>query len=88
MLSLIRSTLRNWPTAACIALLSATPFVAARASTSAASFDLACDCSGSYCQDTGGSPYQRWCCRSSLTEPDDPGSADLNGCGCTLVTNC
>lgn len=36
-----------------------------------------CECDDNYCEATGGSPYQKWCCIEG-TET----------CGCTLFTNC
>jgi hypothetical protein len=67
---------RDWlMLVACSAMLTAAA-VSMTPGTAHADPKYQCNCTGTYCQDTGGSPFQRWCCN------------DQGQCGCTLSTNC
>ena len=72
-----RTPVRNWLslglsgamlTMAVAALVPSKAMAAAARSTS-------CSCASTTCQASGGSYFQRWCCRDGY-------------CGCTLFTNC
>jgi len=78
MRSLRPQSMREWLIlAACTAMLSTVPVALTPGAAAATVLDRVCDCEGTYCQDTGGSPYQRWCC-----------STDEEECGCTFFVMC
>jgi hypothetical protein len=79
MSSLLERCGQHFATIVCGALLVATPFVTARASTNtSARLDLSCLCNDTYCQASGGGSGFRWCCNGT----------EIDGCGCTIFTNC
>jgi hypothetical protein len=60
----------------CVTMLAIAAVVVTPRRASAMTFDRTCDCTSTYCQDTGGTKYMRWCC-------------DGSNCGCTLfVVGC
>lgn len=67
---------RHWQTAAGVAFLSALPMLPLRADVQPTCGPKGCDCGGTYCQDSGGSIYMRWC------------SDGQGHCGCTINVSC
>ena len=67
---------RSALTLSCLSMLAVAASIVTPRQAAAAALDRTCDCTSTYCQDTGGTKYMRWCC-------------DGANCGCTLfVVGC